>query len=313
MRAVPHRLPSLGRLASVSVALTVSCVCLAPGDASGAGAPKIRWVTSIYVDGNGGGLRRPEGVACGADFFVVADTGNSRLLRYGYGDGVAMAEAEFPLQRAAPTVVQVNSKGDVYFLDTLKQSVEILSATGEKLGEVKPRGLPSKTKIVPKSFKIDRGDDIYVLDIFSERVLVLDPEGGYRRHIRFPEDHGFFADLAVDPLGAVLLLDGTKAVIYTADPKAEVFSPLGESLKEYMNYPTSLATDDSGTLYLLDQFGSGLAVVSRDGSFMGRPLGMGWTESRLFYPSQVCIGPDGILAIADRSNSRVQIFSLAEK
>ena len=80
-------------------------------------------------------------------------------------------------------------------------------------------------------------------------------------------------------------------------------------LKEYMNFPTSLATDDQGTLYLVDQYVSGLAVVARDGSFQGRVLGMGWIESRLYYPTQICISPNGTLLIADRSNSRVQVFA----
>jgi sugar lactone lactonase YvrE len=246
------------------------------------------------------------------DFFVVADTGNSRLVRYTYRDGIAIGEAEFPLPQSSPIVVQVNSKGDLYVLDSREQSIEMLSATGSKLGELKPRDLPSKKKLIPKSFKIDRDDNIYVLDIFSERVLVLDPEGGYSRHVDLPEKYGFFSDLAVDELGTIHILDSVEAVVYSAGRKADAFSRLGESLKEYMNFPTSLATDDAGTLYLVDQFGSGLAVVARDGSFLGRALGMGWTDSRLYYPSQICISPDGNVLIADRSNSRVQLFTFVE-
>ena len=145
-----------------------------------------------------------------------------------------------------------------HFLDSRERGIGIVSATGEKLGDLKPRDLPSKKKIVPKSFKIDRDDNIYILDIFSERVLVLDPEGRYLRHLDFPEEYGFFTDLAVDAVGTILLLDGVDASVYRANRKAEGFSRLGESLKEFVNYPTSLATDDTGTLYVVDQFGSGL-------------------------------------------------------
>jgi hypothetical protein len=294
------------------LALATSVALCASLDALGADGRKIRWVTSVYIDAQGGSLKHPESVACGADFFVVADTGNRRLLRYTYLNELVTAEAVIPLPKSSPIMVQVNSRGDLYFLDSLKQSIGIVSATGEKLGDLRPRDLPSKKKIIPKSFKIDRDDNIYILDIFSERVLVLDPEGRYSRHVDFPEKYGFFSDLAVDPLGTILLLDGVEATVYSARRKADGFSRLGESLKEYMNFPTSLATDDAGTLYLVDQFGSGLAMVARDGSFLGRALGMGWTNSRLFYPSQICISPNGNVLIADRSNSRVQLFTLVE-
>jgi sugar lactone lactonase YvrE len=281
-------------------------------EALGAERRKIRWVASVYIDSQGVRLRHPESVACGKDYFVVADTGNSRLLRYAYRNEIATAEAEFPLPQSSPVMVQVNSKGDLYFLDSREPRIEVVNAAGEKLGELSLSGLPSKKRLIPRSFRIDRNDNIYILDIFSERVLVLDPNGAYSRHLELPEEYGFFSDLTVDAQGTILLLDSVDATVYSAGPAAEAFSPLGESLREYMNFPTSLATDDQGTLYLVDQYGSGLAVVARDGSFLGRALGTGWIESRLYYPSQICIGPDGTLLIADRSNSRVQLFSLIE-
>jgi len=311
VRAVPHRLSTLGPLARVSVALVISVALFASLDALGDERRKLRWVTSVYIDAQGVRLKYPESVACGKDFFVVADTGNSRLLRYAYLNEIATAEAEVSLRQSSPIVVQVNSKGDLYVLDSREQSIEILSAAGEEVGELSPMGLPSKKKLIPRSFKIDRDDNIYILDIFSERVLVLDPNGSYSRHLEFPEEYGFFSDLSVDAQGTILLLDSVAAALYSAGRAEESFSRLGESLKEYMNFPTSLAKDDQGTLYLVDQYGSGLAVVGRDGSFLGRALGTGWIESRLNYPSQICISPEGTLVIADRSNSRVQVFAFS--
>ena len=90
------------------------------------------------------------------------------------------------------------------------------------------------------------------------------------------------------------------------------FSPLTKSMKEYVNFPTCLAVDSQGVIYLVDQYGSGLALVGADGSFLGRRLGMGWNESGLYFPSQVCINEDGVVFIADRNNSRVQIFRVGE-
>jgi hypothetical protein len=143
-------------------------------------------------------------------------------------------------------------------------------------------------------------------------VLVLDAGGRFQRRVAFPRGYRFFGDLAVDPQGTIFLVDSVAAVIYTAGRNDDRFSVLGESLREYLNFPTSIAVDDTGVIYLVDQHGSGLVLVGQDGAFLGRQLGMGWNKGDLYYPSQMCITPSGTIFIADRNNSRIQIYRLGE-
>jgi sugar lactone lactonase YvrE len=284
--------------------------CFVSSPAIGADKTRMKWITSVYADGDGIGLVYPEGVACGDDFIVVADTGNSRLLRYTYEGLLVTAEAEFPLPKSHPIIVQVNSKGTLYFLDGRERRVARLSATGEEKSYLDPKNVPSSAEIVAKSFRIDGSDGIYILDILAGQVLVLNADGQYSRHIPFPEEYGFFSDLAVDRQGRVFLLDSVEAVVHLAAKDAESFSPLTESMSEYVNFPARLEVDGNGVLYLVDQNGSGLALVGQDGSFLGRKLGLGWNESGLYYPSQMCITADGSVFIADRNNNRIQMFKV---
>ena len=283
----------------------VLILLLGATQAFGAEKRRVKWIKSIYVDAKGVGLKYPEGVACTDEFFVVADTGNSRLLRYSYQDDSATAEAAFPVAKYSPIKVQVNSRGDLYFLDGRERQIVGMDADGGEVAPLKPKGLPFSTEIVPKSFAIDDNDQMYILDIFSEYVLVLDADGQFQRRVSFPEKYGFFADLTVDSQGKIYLVDSVDAVVYTAAMGEEQFSPLTESMKEYVNFPTSLSVDGSGVIYLLDKHGSGLALVGQDGAFLGRQLGMGWNESGLYYPSQICISQNGTVFIADRNNIRV--------
>jgi sugar lactone lactonase YvrE len=305
-------MPSIGGddLRRVFAIVFASLLVLGSTQSFGAEKRTIKWVASIYSDANGIGLKHPEGVACTDEYLIVADTGNRRLLRYSYqGDGVKM-EAEFPLPKSYPIRVHVNSKGDVYFLDGRERRIETMSATGEKSEPLSYKSLPFSTEIIPKSFAIDRNDNIYLLDILSRHVLVLEPDGQYLRRVPFPEEHGFFSDLAVDRQGNILLLDGVEAVVYSAARDADHFSRLTESMKAYVNFPTGISVDESGVIYLVDQYGSGLALVGQDGSFLGRKLGLGWKDSGLYYPAQLCISRNGSMFIADRSNSRVQLFDV---
>ena len=275
-------------------------------------AAKIKHRGSVYIDSAGLPLSHPEGVACGDDYFIVADTENSRIVRYSISAQGLTPEAVFPLPKTSPLIAQVSSKGDIYFLDGKTRSIVKMGQDGKVVGKVEGKGLPGSKTFIPRSFKLDKEDNIFLLDIFSERMLVLDSAGKYIRHLPFPEGYGFLSDLAVNPQGAIYLLDSVAGAIYVANPGEESFVQLSSDLKEQMNFPTSLAIDSKGILYLSDQYGSGLALVGRDGSFMGRRFGLGWEDGQLYYPAQLCINDQNTLIIADRNNNRVQVFNILE-
>jgi len=276
----------------------------------GAGAMSFKWVASIYADANGVGLKRPEGVACGEKFVIVADTGNNRLVRYGYDGPVVTAEAEFRLEKSNPVLVQLSSRGDIYYLDSRERRIVVLKASGERVGFLNPKSTPSSKNIVPKSFRIDQDDNVYILDIFSQQVIVLDSDWQFSKKISLPESEGFFSDLAVDRRGQIYVLDSVEAIVYLVAKGAKKFEPFTGSMKEIVNFPARMSVDDRGFLYLVDQNGSGLGVVAPDGSLLGRRLGLGWDKVGLYYPSQICIS-GGNVFIADRNNNRVQMFSVA--
>jgi hypothetical protein len=314
MNRAPNATPSIGdsglKLAPVVLIPFVAFLLVA--QPLRAEKRTIKWVATVYNDDKGIALKYPEGVACTDDYFIIADTGNGRLLRFAYrGEGVEM-EAEFPLPKSYPIRVHVNSNDDLFFLDGAERRIETMSATGEGRVSLSYGGLPFSTEVVPKSFAIDSDDNIYVLDIFSRKVLVLEPDGQFLRQVPFPEKYGFFTDLTVDRQGTVFLLDGVEAVVYSAARSADRFSRLTDSLKAYMNFPASLALDAQGVMYLVDQYGSGLGLVGPDGAFLGRKLGLGWKDGGLYYPSQICVSGSGRVFIADRSNSRVQLFDLGK-
>jgi hypothetical protein len=289
-------------------------ILLLPVKSFSAETVKFRHLQSIYFDEKQGGLKQPEGVACSEKgLLIVGDTGNDRLLRYSYNDRSLKAGAEIKVQQLSnPIRLQMNSKGEIFALDGKKRRIIRLNPDGTFKGYVDAEGIPSPSAFVPRSFKIDRNNNIYILDIFSARVLVLNSEGKYQKQVPFPKDYGFFSDLSVDSKGTLLLVDCVKAMVFSAPKDSNTFSPLTKDLREYLNFPTSITTDNRGTVYVVDQNGSGIVILGQDGSFQGRQLNMGWNEGLLYFPSQMCINDNGEVFIADRDNSRVQIFSLVK-
>lgn len=290
----------------------IAAVLISPVKAFSAGTVKYMHILSIYSDGKDAGLKNPEGVACNEDLrIIVADTANHRLLQYKLEDRTITAGAEIIVPQVTyPVLVKFNSKGEIFALDGKQRRIARLSTEGTFVGYLEPSGIPSPASYVIKSFDIDKNNNIYVLDIFSGRVIVLNPDGTYQTHINFPGDYGFISDVSVDFKGNILLLDSVHPRVYIAAKGASVFSPLTEGMKEQMRFPTSMTTDDRGRIYLVDRNGSRIMVIGQDGSFLGQMSELGWKEGLLNYPSQICVNSMGEVVIADTNNSRVQIFQL---
>ena len=289
-------------------------IVLLPMKSFSAETVKFRYLQSVYFDEKGVGMKQPEGVACNEKgLLIVGDTGNDRLLRYSYKDRSLKAGTEIKVQQLSnPIRLQMNSKGEIFALDGKKRRIIRLNSDGTFKGYVDAEGIPSPSTFVPRSFKIDRDNNIYILDIFSARVLVLNSEGKYQKQIPFPKDYGFFSDLSVDSKGTLFLIDCIKTMVFSAPKDSNSFSSLTKNLREYLYFPTSITTDNRGTIYVVDQNGSGIVILGQDGSFQGRQLNMGWNEGLLYFPSQMCINDKGEVFIADRDNSRVQIFTLVK-
>lgn len=292
--------------------LILACLGGLAAAVGAAEGPRLRYVTAIYLDDKGVGLRQPEGVACNdRSTVIVGDTGRGRLLRYSVEDRTVKPAGEMRApQLSAPIRVEINSKDEVFALDGKQRRIVRFDGKGAPAGYLDPEGVPGPASIVPRSFKIGRDDLIHVLDVFSARVLVLDPGGRYVRHVPFPRDYGFFSDLAVDSRGRIYLVDSVTATVHAAAKDAREFTVLAKGLRAHLSFPTSLAVDGRGTLYVVDQHGGGIVLVGQDGAVLGRQLAMGWNEGLVHSPAQVCLNDKGQVFVADRDNSRVQVFSV---
>ncbi len=281
--------------------------------ASGASAATLNHVFSLYEDAKGTPLLEPRGLDCdGESRLIVADTGNHRLVRYTLdGSDIRGGEEIKVGQMWSPVRVKLDSKGGIFVLDGRSRRILRLSERGKFKGYVTPTGLPAPDEFAPLSFEIGPKDALYVLDVTQHRVVILDTSGKTLRTIPLPEGETVFTDLTVDPSGTVYLLDTLNARVHTAGKGASSFVPLTEPLKELMTFPTTISTDGRGLLYVVDQNGGSVVLLSQqDGSFQGRGLGYGWNEGRLRYPGDFCSNGRGQAFIADRANSRVQIVTV---
>ena len=279
----------------------------------GAESVKLRYSASLYSDDKGEGFRTPQGAACNSSVLVVADTGNGRLLRFNNQNGTLLFGGEYKIPEIPrPLRLRINMQGEIFVLDEKGQRIARLSNAGAFLGYLKPTGLPAPESFIPRSFAIDVRDNIYILDVFAERVLVLDSAGKFLREIPYPANYGFFSDLAVDSGGTVFLLDTVQKMVYSAPPQAKVFTALTGKMTDYVLFPTNIALDSAGMMYISDQNSGSVVILNSSGSVIGKQLSMGYKEGWLRYPSQLCITEAGELFVADRENNRIEVFSIVK-
>ncbi len=290
--------------------VVLAAVLLLPLCSFGADAIKLKYTLTLSIDEKGNGLSQPEGVACGEDRLVVADSGNGRLLLYSLVNGEPKGGREIKLSQVVyPLRVKLSPKGDILVLDERQRKIARLSGEGAFKRFVEPTGLPAEGAVIPAGLDVDANDNLYLLDVAGGRVLVLDADGKFQRQIAFPADYGFITDLAVDARGTVYAIDGVASMVYSTAKDPAALSPIAGPMKDQMKFPMSIAPDNQGTLFVADQNGGGIVLLGQDGSFRGRQLDFGWKDGFLRYPAEICLDKAGDLFIADRENSRVQEFS----
>ena len=291
------------------LAFLLATVCT--HNAHAATAVKFKPLGVTNQDSKNAPLKNPEGVACGSGMVLVSDTGNGRLIRYNLVNDDLKEGTEIRLpQITYPLRVKLAPKGEALVLDGKSRKIIRVAADNTFVAYLEPQNVPAPATIVTRSLAVDTKGNIYLVDIQGERLLVLDPAGVFIRQIPFPTDFGYISDVAVDQRGTILVLDSLKDRVYSAASNVNSFTVMAKNLENYLFMAVSIETDSQGRVFLVDQNDNGVVLLGQDGLFLGRYLNFGWKPGQVFYPSQGCLAGNDIFVIADRDNSRVQLFKL---
>lgn len=174
----------------------------------------------------------------------------------------------------------------------------------------------------------DSQDRVYVFNRGDHPVAIFDPAGTLLfswGEGRFNRPHG----ITIGPDDSVYLTDDLDHTVHKYTPDGRLLYTLGSSGKpsdtgatsiDYrtiryagppFHFPTNLALDANGNLYISDGYGNArIHKFSPDGR-----LEFSWGEpgpgrGQFHVPHGIAISPNQIIFVADRENSRLQLFSL---
>jgi|GEM_PF-3571622 len=172
------------------------------------------------------------------------------------------------------------------------------------------RAIGSKTRLrEPVGVAVSRSDEVFVTDSGHQRITVFDDQGTFLR--AFGEEGDGPGELD-RPMHLGFGPDGLLYVAEYINDRISVFRPEGTFVRHLkptgVDAPAGVAVDRAGATYLADFYHHRIVVLSPDGAqrTWGRAGRGGLGE--LHYPTDVAIGPQGELWVADAYNNRLQLF-----
>jgi hypothetical protein len=124
-----------------------------------------------------------------------------------------------------------------------------------------------------------------MLDIFSDRVIVLDPSGKYLRHVAFPSTGLSRTSLSIPRARFFSSTASSRWSMWRQDSKV---SPLTQKLEGYVNFPRALPWITGDYLPCGPRMAAASLLSDRTAPFGARcDL---WMEGRVpRYPAQLCV------------------------
>jgi len=317
---------SMTAMIIIAVVLTLLLAILAgayylltrPSQLNSSGASQNRSFLFAVYGFQGDLLRRPAGVGFDSTGNIyVADTAKQRIVAFDPSGAFITSFGEpgnGPLQLKSPIDVAVAPDGRVYVVDKDQGKLVIYDATHKATNVINFKEEPPLSVTVANNLLFVTTPSGIVIGDLNGKFTT-----GYVRKGREPGQFDHPGGVAVAPDGTLYVADSLNYRVQAISPQGKVLWTYGKPLPpaEAVNYngpdrkfglPSNIARDDNGYLYVVDGLSSDIVVLDKNGKFIETFGDQGHDNGTFYYPDGIDYHA-GRLAIADKFNDRVEIFS----
>ena len=229
--------------------------------------------------------------------------------RSGFQQFILGEDVESPRTISKPFGV-VMRDGRLMVADTRSKSIAVLDFKNKKFESFGTSGAGRLR--TPINLRIDSAGRCYVADRKRSQIVVFDSEGKYETAYGKEDEFGP-ADVLVDEKHNemyVLNIDNHEVQVYDLATQ-ELKRTLGKrgSLDGEFNYPTNMAMDAAGDLYISDSVNFRVQKIDREGNFLMKFGQVGQTPGHFARPKGIAVARDGLIHVVDATLNVVQIFS----
>jgi peptidylamidoglycolate lyase len=226
------------------------------------------------------------------------------LLVIGFGFGLIWLAAKYS--------TSPSPSGEVYHLVSNWPSPQV----GDMIGQVSGMDVASNGHVFVfhRAERVWEGEELTLDLIPSPTIFILDHETGDLIASwgtdMFVMPHG----LTIDQNDNVWLTDVGLHQVFKFDRDGNLLMVLGErgiagNDKAHFNMPTDVAISPDGSFYVSDGYGNSRVIkFSSDGNYLTSWGGYGTAPGQFDTPHSIVLDSQGQVYVADRGNSRLQIF-----
>lgn len=265
--------------------------------------------------------------------FIVADTGNSRLIYRNQTDvitrvGVPRTSGMY----SGVTGITADRSGNIFVTDSLNHRVLKYNSSGTLIdkwggnngeGGADSYGIMYNQFTSPKQISYDRVyNRIIIADTGNSRIQVFNANGTWISNFGY----GVFSN----PMGVCTDSYGNIYIADTGNNRVMKCNAYGITVTTWGGYgtgngqfsmPCFIACDSDNNVYVVDRSNCRVQKFTSNGRFIkawgtndGIPVGgpldnEGSDEGDFFLPIGICVDENDLVYISDSSNNRVQVFT----
>ena len=211
---------------------------------------------------------------------------------------------------AKPYAVHMDREGRLFVTDSAWPAVMVFDTKNQKFSLIGLEGPGVLAK--PMGVTTDAAGRIYVTDTIANRGVVYDHDGNFLLGLgergRFDQPVGIAVN---DALNRIYVVDTRKHNVSVFDSKEGkfLFDFGGRGGEDgQLNWPTNIAIDKDGKLFVMDTFNFRVQVFNADGKFQSKFGGIGTGLGRFAKPKGIALDSEGHVYVVDAAFNNIQIF-----
>jgi DNA-binding beta-propeller fold protein YncE len=265
-----------------------------------------------------GTLERPSGITLdNRGNLYVFDSGNDRVLKYdrdgqfltqwgstGRGDGQFYSSG-------LDSGIASDAQGNVYVADIGNYRIQKFDSNGKFLLKW---GISIGQFTSPNGLAIDSQGNVYVADLDQARVQKFDSDGKFLLQWgkeSFAPGRSFTPSIiTIDRQDFIYLMDRGYGTIQIFDRGGQLTAGWTLSCGDDQRiFPTAIAVDSSGEMYVTDYYSNRVCRYDRNGHFLTHWGSQGAGDNQFDLPQGIVMDAQNNVYIVDSHNNRILKFS----